>query len=284
MKMPRGLYRNPQVSGTALEEFLSPHTNASKPLFETTCISCNEPLRLVKPAHDMIAVACSKECVKLPPYADIKRSTAPVVPTEQIANPATNSIDSSVAVVVKSKSTSSKPATCPDCNGPSTRGRGWKHNDGCKRLIKPVGNKPATCSGCGGASTRGRGYSHAEGCAVKLAMLNKPKAAGIVNPDLPKCTECGGTKRGRGFKHIGACSLNKSVMAKPKELLERCPECNGTSRGRGFTHVDGCTESTAYKMAVKAGLIKASTNIEVAQTVEVAIAENTESVLATASN
>lgn len=272
MKMPRGLYRNPQVSNGVLEMFLSPHMG-NKTAIETNCIVCNDKLRLIKPEFDLIAVACCKECVKQPAYADIKKATAPQelapVSVEVVnvdnASTATNVEVKTIKLV---KPTSNKPATCPDCGGPSTRGRGWKHKTDCKRLIKPASSKPATCSGCGGASTRGRGYSHAEGCTVKLAMLNKPKVAGVVNPDLPKCTECGGTKRGRGFKHIGACSLNKSVVAKPKSELARCPKCNGTARGRGFSHVDGCTESTAYKLAVAAGLINLSTDVNVAQTVE----------------
>src|SRR3990167_8928674 len=107
------------------------------------CGNCNRVFLYFPPAsfERVIELACSLKCEK-----ELKWR-----------NPA---IHEKPIVVEKN----TKPPQCPDCGGPSVKGPGWKHNDGCPRVPHKKTAKPERCPECGGLSSQGRGFSHQPGC------------------------------------------------------------------------------------------------------------------------
>lgn len=251
IKIPRGSYTNGMTPHP--QTCMATPYNGKADKVSMPCCGCGIPVEVNQnKLHPWLKLACSSECGEsLLTEQDVKvieslavpavekkqdrTDTCPVCKGVPLGRGYKHAEDCSESTVNKLKvRTTNKPATCPDCGGPSTRGRGWVHTATCTR--KPavkVSTKEPFCPGCGGKSTRGRGWEHAEGCTHKATMKTY-----TPNPDLPKCAECGGTKRGRGFSHANTCS-----------------------------------QSTIYKLATAAGFVLpqqpvTATVVEVAQVIE----------------
>jgi len=125
-----------------------------------------------------------------------------------------------------------KAKTCPECGGPSTRGRGWAHTEDCKLSSRNKVREPRpNCEFCGGPPASRRGHIHTPECT-----RGKPQKS---SEPRPNCPECGGPPgKTRGWKHVPGCSKGQPVAAQS----EPCPECGGPKRGRGYTHKEGCSK------------------------------------------
>lgn len=157
---------------------------------ESHCSHCNE--MVCHESADAIAVFCNDDC-----FDSGREDYLPKLP-ESILK-ASNKVNSK----------SNKPKTCPECGGPSTRGRGWAHKDGCKNssaailAAKAAEKREArtNCPDCDGEPGKRRGWKHKETC---------PR---IAKPVSEPCPDCGGPKRGRGFTHTEDCKQKQVVNA-----------------------------------------------------------------------
>lgn len=219
IKIPRGAYKNDMTPHP--QTCMATPYNGKADKITMPCCGCGIPVEVNQnKLYPWLRLACSSECESsLLTEQDLSVVAALAVPAVEKKTARTDTCPSckgiplgrgykhtedcpdSTANKLKVRTTD-KPATCPDCGGPSTRGRGWVHTATCARKTAvKVSTKEPFCPGCGGKSTRGRGWEHAEGCTHKATMKTY-----TPNPDLPKCPECGGTKRGRGFSHESYCS------------------------------------------------------------------------------
>lgn len=109
------------------------------------------------------------------------------------------------------KRTTDKPSHCPECHGPSTRGKGWKHTDTCKLNSTKKTTRPP-CESCGGEPL-GRGFNHKDSCPVIAKVETKAKIF---------CSVCHGPARGKGFSHAENCAAvaDKKAEDARKKLNE----------------------------------------------------------------
>jgi hypothetical protein len=111
----------------------------------------------------------------------------------------------------KSETKSDKAKFCPECDGPSTRGKGWDHTSDCS--LSSVNQAQArrdarpNCPECDGPPGQRRGWKHKDDCP-KL----QPKVVDRVVK--PPCTECDGPARGKGYTHAEGCSLKPKPYVK----------------------------------------------------------------------
>ena len=158
------------------------------------CDNCSAPLFFVPdPYSTIVSLACSVKC---------KDDLEWFVP----------SVKYSTTQKVSTKSTKLK--FCPDCGGPSAKGRGWKHKDGCSSLKKTKSSKPP-CFKCGGLP-KGRGWEHKEDCSLNSKEKRSDKP--------PFCLDCGGPSvQGPGWRHKPDCpgvlaAKKKRQHSKEKKL------------------------------------------------------------------
>jgi len=115
----------------------------------TECGHCGKTIGVRTAGHQIMVVFCCWEH-----FLHERSNVIPIVPIP----PAEEAVKSS------------KPSKCPTCNGPSTRGRGFRHTEECAdspaNRVKAKPKQVATCPKCGGPK-RGRGFSHTLDCPTK---------------------------------------------------------------------------------------------------------------------
>lgn len=137
-----------------------------------------------------------------------------------------------------------KPAFCPVCNGPSQRGKGFKHKGDCSE--RPEAKKAArqaeldakrasmpfreNCPECGGPPGKIRGWRHKDGCKKKLGVSSSSSES---------------KKAIASAKQLDV--LRETVVPVVAAVGGRCPKCNGVaddSEPSGYRHKrDSCTET-----------------------------------------
>lgn len=156
---------------------------------QTTCYHCGNSIMHQTSRDKIDAVFCNDEC-----FENGRASIFPKMPEIKVS-----------PVETANQTSSGKPKHCPECGGPSTRGRGWAHEEGCKNSA-----------------------------AAKLAEAAKEKREAREN-----CPDCDGEPgKRRGWKHKPTCSRIAKTVSEP------CPDCGGPKRGRGFTHNEDCPRLT----------------------------------------
>ena len=118
------------------------------------CVACDKKFWYIDTTHTVGAIieqlACSHQCAREAGFFPLVRKYEPIVKNGK----------------------SDKPPVCPDCEGPSTRGRGYRHKEDCPKLA-PKKTKPP-CESCGGPA-RGRGWMHKKDCSKTLPRIDSQK-------------------------------------------------------------------------------------------------------------
>jgi hypothetical protein len=81
------------------------------------------------------------------------------------------------------------------------------------KIEKPKSDKAQFCPECGGPSSRGRGWIHTNTCSMSTAnRLLAQRAAFAAIKHLDKCPDCNGPRFKKGFKHEETCPRRTSPV------------------------------------------------------------------------